>query len=498
MEICETPLIELRQMLDNGDVTAKEVVYSFYERIQHVQGQFRPFVHQMPIRELMIQADDADDWLRTGRAGVLTGIPIAVKSSIAVKDMPNDCSSAVLEGYLAPYDAEAVHNLRECGAIVMGLTDMDEFAMGNTCQTSVHGGAKNPWDFQRVSGGSSGGSASAVMSGCVAAALGSDTGGSIRQPAAFCNAVGFLPTYGNVSRFGNVAYGSSLEQIGPLTRTVKDAAFMLDAMTNPDSNDSTHHKWANEDFSLLAEGELDNLRVGWCPESFGNELDENIRQSLENTRTVFEKLGAEVVNIELPHLQHAVATYYVIAMSEASSNLSRFDGMRYGKRVSKDNLQATYKATRREGFGEEVRRRILMGTFALTESAFKDYYRKAAQVRELIRRDFMEAFDSCDVILAPVSPFLPPRPDEIPDDPLTSYLADMYTVPANLAGICAMSLPCGRTPSGLPIGMQLMAAPFREDFLLQCGVMYQDLTHWHKRPAPIKTSGLSGPIPIIS
>ena len=497
MDLCETPLVQLRQMLDTGNVTAKEVVYSFYERIQRVQEPLRPYVHLMPIRDMMIQADDADDWLRTGRAGVLTGIPIAVKSSISVKDMPTDCASAMLEGYRPPYDAEVVHNLRECGAIVLGLTDMDEFAMGNTCLTSVHGGSKNPWAPERIPGGSSGGSAVAVSSGCAAAALGTDTGGSIRQPAAFCNLVGLLPTYGTASRFGHVAYGSSLEQISPMTRTVEDAAFLLDAMMGESTGDSTCRLHEGDDFSLMAEGEMEPFRVGWCPAWDAENLDKDVCQALEKVRTVFENLGAEIVEIDLPHLQHAVAAYYLVAMAEASSNLARFDGMRFGKSERKKSLQESYRATR-QGFGEETRRRILMGTFALTEGAYKDYYRKAAQVRALIRQDFMTAFESCEVILAPVSPSLPMLRDEAENvDPLTSYLADMYTVPANLAGICAMSLPCGRTKIGLPIGMQLMAAPFREDLLLKSGMAYQGYTLWHVRTAPIDKSGLSGPIPLI-
>lgn len=421
----------------------------------------------------------AEELLASGDAHALAGIPVAIKDNICTRGLLTTCASRVLSGFAPPYDATVVRKLREAGAVILGKTNLDEFAMGSTTTTSCHGPTRNPWDPTRTPGGSSGGSAAAVAAGLCAGALGSDTGGSIRMPASFCGITGLKPTYGAVSRYGLVAFASSLDQIGPMTPTARDAAVLFDAIKGHDPLDSTSisREYKPTDLDGL---DLAKVRIGVPSEFFGQGLAPDVRDSVRSGIETLRELGARVVEVELPHARYGVAVYYIAATAEASSNLARYDGVRYGLRVEGDDLEGMYRETRSRGFGPEVKRRIMLGTYALSAGYYEAYYRKASQVRTLIARDFEQAFSRCDLIAGPTCPITAFGLDEMMDDPLSVYLLDIFTIPANLAGLPAISIPCGFGSGRMPVGLQLMAPHFREDLLLGAGITFQDHTNHHR------------------
>ena len=396
---------------------------------------------------------------------------------------PCTCSSHILEGYIAPYDATVITKLRDAGAILLGRVNMDEFAMGSSTENAALGKTSNPWDLERVPGGSSGGSAAAVAGDMAIASLGSDTGGSIRQPAAFCGCVGLKPSYGRVSRYGLTAFASSLDQIGPITKTVEDAARLLEVIAGNDAKDATSADLEVPDYvqSLHHRSSLEGVKLGVPKEYFIEGLDPEVKQAVEAAVAQMKTLGAEIVEVTLPHAQYAIAVYYIIATAEASANLARFDGIRYGARENQSDLAALYAQTRSSGFGAEVKRRVILGTYMLSSGYYDAYYLKAQRVRGLIRQDFKEAFRQCDALIAPVTPTPAYKKGEKVSDPLTMYLDDILTTSVNLAGNCGMSVPCGYTEEGLPIGVQLIGDDFNEELLLQIAHVYEQDTQWYKR-----------------
>ena len=415
----------------------------------------------------------------------LGGIPIGIKDAINVAGHPCQSASRILDGFTAPYDATAVARLRAAGAIPFGRMNMDEFAMGSSTENSAFHPTHNPWDLSRIPGGSSGGSAAAVAAGTALATLGSDTGGSIRQPAALCGCVGLKPTYGRVSRYGLIAFASSLDQIGPLTSTVEDSALLMNALAGHDPRDSTSLELPDEDFTAEIGRDLKGLRIGIPQEYFVDGMELGVRSAVDEAIEQLVSLGAEPVEISLPHTEYAVAVYYIIATAEASANLARFDGVRYGRRSNEaKDLRSLYEKTRAEGFGREVKRRIILGTYVLSSGYYDAYYLRAQKVRTLIRRDFDQAFTKVDAIVSPTSPETAFRLGEKTDDPLKMYLADIFTIATNLAGICGMSQPCGfsnRDGVDLPVGLQLLGRPFGESRLLRIAHAYEQATEWHKR-----------------
>ncbi len=422
----------------------------------------------------------------------LGGIPIGIKDAITVAGQSCQSASRILDGFTAPYDATAVARLRAAGAIPFGRMNMDEFAMGSSTENSAFHPTRNPWDLSRISGGSSGGSAAAVAAGIALGALGSDTGGSIRQPASLCGCVGLKPTYGRVSRYGLVAFASSLDQIGPLTSTVEDSAILLNALAGHDPHDSTSLELPEENFTAEIGHDLKGLRIGIPKEYFVDGMEQGVRMAVDAAVKQIISLGAEPVEISLPHTEYAVAVYYIIATAEASANLARFDGVRYGRRSPEaKDLLSLYQKTRAEGFGREVKRRIILGTYVLSSGYYDAYYLRAQKVRTLIRRDFDQAFTKVDAIVSPTSPETAFRLGEKTDDPLKMYLADIFTIATNLAGICGMSLPCGfsqRDGVELPVGLQLLGRPFGESRLLRIGHAYEQATQWHRRHPSVALS----------
>ncbi|CAN5508707.1 Asp-tRNA(Asn)/Glu-tRNA(Gln) amidotransferase subunit GatA [soil metagenome] len=405
----------------------------------------------------------------------LKGFAVAIKDNICTKDLQTTCGSRILHNYKAQYDATAVKKLNEAGAIIVGKTNMDEFAMGSSNETSAFGNVKNPWDSVRVPGGSSGGSAVAVASGVVRASLGSETGGSVRQPASLCGIVGLKPTYGRISRFGLVAFASSLDNIGIFGQTCKDVAEVLSVIAGRDANDSTSADVPVPNYAVTLENDIKGRKIGVPRALFGEGLDDEVREKVENSIENYQKLGAEIVDVELPHAKYGIAVYYIIATAEASSNLARFDGVRYGFRAEgSHSLREMYFKTREEGFGAEVKRRIMLGTYVLSSGYYDAYYSKAQKVRALVKKDYQVAFEKCDAILTPTSPSVAFKIGEKSDDPLAMYLSDIYTVSANLAGIPAISVPCGLSGEGLPIGLQLVGNVWSEDVLLNLGNVYEN------------------------
>ena len=420
--------------------------------------------------------------------GLLAGIPVAIKDVLCTQGQPTTCGSRMLKTFVPPYDACAITKLRQADAVLIGKTNMDEFAMGSSGENSAFGPTRNPWDTDRIPGGSSSGSAAAVAARMAPLALGSDTGGSIRQPAALCGIVGMKPTYGRVSRYGLVAYASSLDQIGPFATDVQGAATLLEAISGHDPRDSTSVDQLAPLFSQLFDQPLAGLRIGVPVEYFSAGLDAEIEASVRQALKIYESLGAQLKDIHLPHSKYAIATYYLVATSEASSNLARYDGVHYGHRAESigSSLVEMYEASRGEGFGDEVKRRIMLGVFSLSAGYADQFYTKALQVRRLIRNDFDAAFQQVDVIAGPVTPTPAFKIGEKTSDPLAMYLSDIYTISANLAGIPGLSLPCGLTSAGLPIGLQLLAPPFEEVRLLQAARMLERETDWHRRsPASV-------------
>ena len=476
------PLGELAQTVASGAASCREVVQAFLERIEAVEPGIRAFVRLRP-DEALREAAAADEARAAGEArSPFHGLPLAVKDNLASSAFETTCASRILEGFRAPYEATVLKKLAGAGLIVVGSTNMDEFAMGSSCENSARGPTRNPWDTARVPGGSSGGSAAAVAARQVPAALGSDTGGSIRQPASLSGVVGIKPTYGRVSRYGLVAFASSLDQIGPLARTVSDAASLLGVISGHDPLDSTSVIAAVPDFAAGLDGEVSGLRIGVPREFFEREGAEP--RTLELVRDAIaelERAGAKTVEVSLPHSPYGIAVYYLIANAEASSNLSRYDGVRFGYRADASELREMYDRTRSEGFGAEVKRRILLGTFVLSSGYYDAYYRRAQQVRTLIRRDFDRAFEACDVLATPTSPSPAWPLGEKVDDPLRMYLSDVFTVTVNLAGLPAVSVPCGFDDAGLPAGLQLIGRALDEQTLFRAADAYQRATDWHTR-----------------
>ena len=469
----------LRVALDAGDVTSLALVDAALGRAEAAA----PLVAFTHLRAERARAEARDSDARRARGetrGPLDGIPVAIKDLIVQEGEPCTCASRILEGFVAPYQGTVARRLAEAGAIVVGRTNMDEFAMGSSNEHSVYGAARNPWDPSRTPGGSSGGSAAAVAAGIVPIAFGSDTGGSIRQPASHCGVLGLKPTYGRVSRYGLVAFASSLDQIGPFTRDATDCALALGAIAGHDPADSTSLREPVPDYSAALTGDVSGLVIGLPREYFAEGADPDVIARVREAVAELERAGAKTREVSLPHAEHAIATYYLIATAEASSNLARYDGVKYGRRAQARSLGEMYRKTRSEGFGAEVKRRILLGTYVLSAGYYDAYYRKAMQVRTLLRRDFDQAFRGCDLIATPTAPSVAFRVGEKTSDPLAMYLSDIYTVSANLAGIPGVSLACGFAHR-MPVGLQLLGRPLDEATLLRVADVYQRRTDWHQR-----------------
>ncbi len=473
---------EIAQAVCGGDRSAEEVTRAALERIEASQPRLNAFLHRAAERAIDV-ARNIDRRRSTGeRLGVLAGVPIVVKDNLCTAFGPTTCGSRILENFRSLYNAHVVDRLESAGAVIVAKTNLDEFAMGSSTENSAFGVTRNPWDATRVAGGSSGGSCAAVAAGVVSGALGSDTGGSIRQPASFCGVVGLKPSYGRVSRYGLVAFGSSLDQIGPIAATVGDVALLLSVIAGHDARDSTSVDRPVPDYGRSLDGDLKGVRVGVAEEYFGGGLDGEVRSSVRAAIDLLAREGAEVIPIHLPHMKYGIACYYLIATAEASSNLARFDGVRYGYRAQRPaDIHEMYSTSRGEGFGAEVKRRLMLGTYALSSGYYDAYYLKALKVRTLIQRDFDAAFEKVDVIASPVTPTTAFTVGEKCDDPLTMYLSDVYTIAANLAGLCAVSVPCGFDSRGLPIGLQLMGPPFGEETLLAVAHQHETRTAWHSR-----------------
>ncbi|HEY5595458.1 MAG TPA: Asp-tRNA(Asn)/Glu-tRNA(Gln) amidotransferase subunit GatA [Nitrospiria bacterium] len=482
MDLTRLTIHELHEQLKNHETTSRALTRLVLDRVTSVEPRLRAYTTVTPDAALA-QAEASDQWLQSGRPVYpLTGIPIALKDNLCTKGIRTTCSSKILENFIPPYDATVVGRLKEAGAVFIGKTNMDEFAMGSSTENSAFGLTANPWDVSRIPGGSSGGSAAAVAATACVAALGSDTGGSIRQPAAMCGVVGLKPTYGRVSRYGLVAFASSLDQIGPITRDVTDCALMMNAIAGHDSYDSTSADIPVPDYTRALDRSMTGLRIGIPKEYFIDGMDTEVLYAVKEAIRTMEKLGAKTREVRLPHTEYAVATYYILATAEAGSNLARYDGVKYGYRAkpTKDLLEM-YMKTRQAGFGPEVKRRIMLGTYALSSGYYDAYYRKAQCVRTLIKGDFDEAFKQVDVILTPTAPTAAFKIGEKTQNPLQMYLSDIFTISVNIAGIPALSMPCGFTKTGLPIGLQIMGRPFAEATVLRAGYAYEQATEWHKR-----------------
>ncbi|MFO1371220.1 MAG: Asp-tRNA(Asn)/Glu-tRNA(Gln) amidotransferase subunit GatA [Candidatus Competibacteraceae bacterium] len=479
----EKTIAQLSAGLAAGEFSSEELVRAFLERIARFNPQLNAFI-TVTAESALAQARAADQRRQRGEAGPLTGVPIAQKDIFCTNGVRTSCGSRMLDRFIAPYDATVVEKLNAAGAVMLGKTNMDEFAMGSSNETSFYGPVRNPWDLEAVPGGSSGGSAAAVAARLTPGATGTDTGGSIRQPAALCGVTGIKPTYGRVSRWGMIAYASSLDQGGPMARTAEDCALLLGAMAGFDPRDSTSVDRPVPDYIAALDQSLDGLKIGLPKEYFGEGLDGEVARVVEAAIAEYRKLGANVIEISLPNSQLAIPAYYVIAPAECSSNLARFDGVRYGHRCENPkDLLDLYTRSRGEGFGAEVKRRILVGTFALSAGYYDAYYLKAQQIRRLISDDFRRAFEQVDVIAGPTSPTVAFNLGEKVDDPITMYLSDIYTIAVNLAGLPGLSLPVGFVGQR-PVGLQLIGNYFAEDRLLNVAHRYQQTTDWHQR-APV-------------
>ncbi len=490
MPVDELTAIELRDRIAARQISSVEATRAIVDRINRVDPTIGAYLSVF--RDRALQAAEAvDGRIAAGEpVGPLAGVPVAVKDVLCTSFGATTCGSRILEKFHSPYDATVIRKLQGADAVIVGKTNMDEFAMGSSTENSGLGKTVNPWDPSRVPGGSSGGSAAAVAARLCSAALGSDTGGSIRQPASFCGVVGLKPTYGRVSRFGLVAYGSSLDQVGPITRTVADAALMLNVIAGHDPADSTSVREdiaPTTDYLAQANTPVEGLRIG-VASSFNAGADAEVRKAIDRAVDGYREAGAEIIEVDMPHLDYAIAAYYVIATAEASSNLARYDGVHYGHRTADPaDYVEVYTKSREEAFGKEVKRRIMLGTYALSSGYYDAYYLKALKVRNLIRGDFVGAFEKCDCMMMPVAPTTAFRFGEKMDDPLKMYLSDIYTIAVNLAGIPGISIPCGFDGAGLPIGLQIIGPAFSEDRLLRIARMYEARTDWHtKRPAAIE------------
>ncbi len=466
---------ELSQALSKKEVSSVEITRQYLERIDHLDDQIKAYLYvdgDAALRE----AKDADAIIQKGEATSLTGVPLGIKDVICMEGVPNTCGSKILKDYVPPYSATVIEKLRQEHVVFLGKLNMDEFAMGSSTENSRFQVTRNPWDLERIPGGSSGGSAAAVAAALCAGALGTDTGGSIRQPASLCGIVGLKPTYGRVSRFGLVAFASSLDQIGPMTRSVWDAALLLNVISGHDPRDSTSMPKEVPDYTEGLKDGLKGLKIGIPEEYFIEGVDPEVEKHIKEAIDAIKDAGAEIVHLSLPHTEYATATYYIIATAEASSNLARYDGVRYGYRDgSTRSLREMYEKTRSEGFGTEVKRRIMLGTYVLSAGYYEAYYRKAQQVRTLIRNDFNEAFKRCDVIVTPTSPTPAFKIGEKTEDPLQMYLSDIFTISANLSGVPGVSVPCGWTQENLPIGLQFLGNTFGEQTLLRAAYGYEEI-----------------------
>ncbi len=490
MALFKLTLKELQDKFTGGEITAGEIARAYLLRISQVEPKIKSYISLTPREDLLANAKAIDDGLKAWRkTEPLMGMPLAIKDNICTKGMRTTCGSRMLEHFVPPYDATVMSKFNAQKPLILGKTNLDEFAMGSSTEHSAFGPSRNPWNQQHIPGGSSGGSAAAVAADECVAALGSDTGGSIRQPAACCGVVGLKPTYGRVSRFGLVAFASSLDQIGPITKTVTDAAIMLNALVGHDPLDSTSANRDAPDFTKSAKKkDLKKLVIGVPEEYFADGLDPEVAEKIQEAIQVLQEIGGKIQEVSLPSTERAIATYYLIATAEASSNLARYDGVKYGYRAKEcKELAEMYHTTRSQGFGPEVKRRIMLGTYALSAGYYDAYYAKAQAVRTLIQRDFATVFQDVDLLVSPVMPTPAFRLGERLEDPLQMYLSDIYTIPASLAGLPAISIPCGLSTKGLPIGLQLMGRPFEENILLRGAYAYEQATNWRKKRPVIRS-----------
>ena len=481
MPLYEKTIHELHELLKQKKVSSVELTNEYLKRIKETEDRVNSFVTILEA-EPIDQAKKADEIIsNSANFGVLTGIPIGIKDLINTAGIRTTCGSKILGNYVPPYNATVIKKLKSENVVIVGKLNMDEFAMGSSTETSYYGNTKNPWDLERIPGGSSGGSASSVAARQCCASLGSDTGGSIRQPAACCGVVGLKPTYGRVSRFGLIAFASSLDQIGPLTKDVEDCAIMMNTICGNDPNDTTSAKNDVPDFTKSLTNDVKGMKIGIPKEYFIEGIDSEVLAAVNKSIELYKKLGAEIVEVSLPHTKYAVSVYYIIATAEASSNLARYDGVKFGYRTKDaENLKDMYFKTRSEGFGSEVKRRIMLGTYVLSSGYYDAYYLRAQKVRTLITNDFKDAFEKCDVILTPTAPTAAFKLGEKTSDPLQMYLSDIFTISANLAGICGVSVPCGFTSNDLPIGLQLMGKHFDESSIIKAAYAFEQNTDYHK------------------
>ena len=485
MELFELSVHELHDKLKAREVSSVEATRAMLTRIEATDPQVNAFI-TVTTEDALEAAEAADRRIAAGETDILTGIPLALKDIFVTKGIRTTCGSRILENFVPPYDGTAVAKLKERGAVILGKLNQDEFAMGSSSESSAFGATRNPWNLECTPGGSSGGSAACIAARQATAALGTDTGGSIRQPASHCGCVGLKPTYGRVSRYGVIAYASSLDQVGPVTRNVTDCAVMLGAVAGHDPLDSTSVQLPVPDYAAALTGDVRGLKVGLPKEYFIEGLDSDVKKAMDLAIETFRGLGAEFAEVTLPHTEYAVATYYLIATAEASSNLARYDGVRFGHRsAGAAGLMEMYTKSRAEGFGDEVKRRIMLGTYALSSGYYDAYYLKAQKVRTLIMHDFLKAFETVDVMLTPIAPTPAFRLGEKVNDPLQMYLSDIFTIPVNLAGTCAMSVPAGLSGNGLPIGLQLIGRPFAEETILRAGHAFEQATEWHMKKAAV-------------
>jgi aspartyl-tRNA(Asn)/glutamyl-tRNA(Gln) amidotransferase subunit A len=482
VEFYRLTISEVRDLLVRNEISVEDLVRSVYGRINAVEGKVRAFV-TLKEEAAMQMAHEVQKKMKQEEQGKqsLLGIPLAIKDNICTKGTLTTCSSKILSNFIPPYESTVTSRLIEQGYVLMGKTNMDEFAMGSSTENSSFHVTRNPWDPERIPGGSSGGSAAAVAADECIAALGSDTGGSIRQPAGFCGIVGLKPTYGRVSRYGLVAFASSLDQIGTLTKDVKDSALLMNVISGHDPLDSTSAPLPVPDFTAALGRDIKGIKLGVPKEYFIEGIEKEVEASVTDAIRKLEDLGAVPVEISLPHTDYAIAAYYILATSEASSNLARYDGVKYGFRAEGKDLMDMYRNTRAQGFGAEVKRRIMLGTYALSSGYYEAYYRKAQQVRTLIKQDFERAFQEVDAVVTPTSPTVAFRVGEKSADPLQMYLSDIFTISVNLAGVPGISIPCGFARDNLPIGLQLIGKHFDEESLLKVAYAYEQATEWHKR-----------------
>lgn len=474
-------LAELRQALQKKELSSVELTQHFLDRIKKYNPTLNSFI-TIAEKQALSQAEAADTLIAEGNAQTLTGIPIVQKDIFCTQGIKTSCASKMLDNFIAPYNATVIEKFNQSGAVLLGKTNMDEFAMGSSNENSYYGAVKNPWDPERTPGGSSGGTAAAVAARLAPAGTGTDTGGSIRQPAALSGITGLKPTYGRVSRFGMVAFASSLDQGGPMTQNAEDAALLLNVMAGHDPKDSTSINQKVPDYTATLNDSIKGLKIGLPKEYFASQLDNAVQTAIEQSIKTYESLGAEMIEISLPHTEFAPSAYYVIAPAECSSNLARYDGVRYGYRCKDPvNLEDLYKRSRSEGFGDEVKRRILVGTYVLSSGYYEAYYIKAQKIRRQIRDDFVSAFEKVDVILTPTTPTAAFKIGEKSDDPIAMYLSDIFTLAANLAGLPGISIPAGLTDDMLPIGVQLIGNLFEEAKLLNVAHQFQQVTDWHRK-----------------